>query len=50
MKKIVGFLLVFLAGVAAFAYDVTADYQIKGKAKTVTRIDYEISSKFGEYS
>lgn len=49
MKKIICAVCAAAVGFSAFAYDVTANYQIKGNAKSVVRTDYSITSKFGEY-
>lgn len=49
MKKIICAVCATVLAFSAFAYDVTANYQIKGNAKSVVRTDYSIASKFGEY-
>ena len=49
MKKIICAVCAAAVGFSAFAYDITANYQIKGNAKSVVRTDYSIASKFGEY-
>ncbi len=49
MKKIISSLCVALAGSLLFAYDIASEAQIKDGAKSVTRTDFSIVSKFGEY-
>lgn len=49
MKKILSALCVASIGASLFAYDIASDAQIKGAAKSVTRTDFSIVSKFGEY-
>lgn len=49
MKKILAALALASLGTSLFAYDIASDAQIKGAAKSVTRTDFSIVSKFGEY-
>lgn len=49
MKKILSALFVASIGASLFAYDIAADAQVKGAAKSITRTDFSIVSKFGEY-
>lgn len=49
MKKIISSLCVALVGSLLFAYDIASEAQIKDGAKSVTRTDFSIVSKFGEY-
>ena len=38
-----------LLGASLFAYDIAAAAELKGGVKSVTRTDFAIVSKFGEY-
>lgn len=49
MKKIISSLCVALAGSLLFAYDIASEIQVRNGAKTVTKTDFSIISKFGEY-
>lgn len=49
MKKILCILCAATFSLSAFAFDVSAEYQVVGNPKSVTRTDYSIASKFGEY-
>lgn len=51
MKKFIFSLLVFSVFVCSttFALDIASFYEIKGNAKSMTRTDFSIVSKFGEY-
>ena len=49
MKKILCILCAATFSFSAFAFDVSAEYQVVGNPKSVTRTDYSIASKFGEY-
>lgn len=49
MKKIISLLSISLIGFSIFAYDIVTDMQLKGVVKNVTRTDFSIASKFGEY-
>lgn len=49
MKKIISAAVVAFIGMSVFAYDVTANTQLKGSVKSVTKINYTIASKFGDY-
>ena len=49
MKKIITALCVASIGASLFAYDIASEFQVKGAAKSVTRTDFSVVSKFGEY-
>lgn len=49
MKKILSFILAGAMATSLFAYDIASGASLKTKAKTVTRTDFTIVSKFGEY-
>lgn len=49
MKKVIfAFTAAFLAS-SLFAYDLVSEVQVSGGAKGVTRTDFSVASKFGEY-
>ena len=49
MKKIICSVAAFLLGISLYSYDIMGNSTIKAGARTVTRTDYSIISKFGEY-
>lgn len=49
MKKFISALCVALIGTSIFAYDIASEAQLKGGPKSVTKTDFSIVSKFGEY-
>lgn len=49
MKKFISALCAASLGASLFAYDIISDAQIKGSATSMTRTDFSIVSKFGEY-
>lgn len=49
MKKMILTVAAVLLGVSLFAYDIAAAAELKGGVKSVTRTDFAIVSKFGEY-
>ena len=49
MKKIILAAFVSIMGLSLFAYDISAGVSLKGSPKMVTRTDFSIASKFGEY-
>ncbi len=49
MKKVLSIVLAGAIASSLFAYDIAAGASLKTKARTVTRTDFTIVSKFGEY-
>ena len=49
MKKVLSIILAGAIASSLFAYDIASGAALKTKAKTVTRTDFTIVSKFGEY-
>ena len=49
MKKIFFSFVAFFIGISLYGYDIMGNTSVKSGAKTVTRTDYSIISKFGEY-
>lgn len=49
MKKIIIFAVLMSAVISVFAYDIAANSPVKGAVRTVTRTDFSVTSKFGEY-
>lgn len=49
MKKIVSILCLSFIGMSLFAYDVATNLQLKGNVKSVTKTNYNIALKFGDY-
>lgn len=49
MKKIISIVCAAVIGTVAFAYDVAANMPLKGSAKAMTRTDFTVISKFGDY-
>ena len=49
MKKIISAICLSILGMSLFAYDVASNSQLKGNVKSVTKINYTIASKFGDY-
>lgn len=49
MKKIISSLCVILASSLLFGYDIASEAELKGGPKNITKTDFSIVSKFGEY-
>ncbi len=49
MKKICSVICASLVGFSAFAYDITENIKPVGSVKSITKTEYTISSKFGDY-